>query len=183
MSTEGVKQPAAGADNDLNSGTWYKSACSGLWYRKPGAAGDVMAIKIDGRYYEVVVAAADDLEQPRHPAGPRSTPAHGSASERDRRAKKCAELMCFSLEDGYAFLDAADKLTRQLETARTDESKTPNAKLIERPDGAPELEPACEAASMQRLARAEREPREQVMPRGGSAGERHDLRSKAERTL
>lgn len=28
-----------------------------------------------------------------------------------------------------------------------------NAKLIERPDGAPELEPACEAASMQRLAR------------------------------
>jgi hypothetical protein len=29
----------------------------------------------------------------------------------------------------------------------------PNAKLIERPDGAPELEPACEAASMQRLAR------------------------------
>ena len=32
-------------------------------------------------------------------------------------------------------------------------SRGATAKLIERPDGAPELEPACEAASMQRLAR------------------------------
>lgn len=45
-----------------------------------------------------------------------------------------------------------------------------NAKLIERPDGAPELEPACEAASMQRLARPEREPREGTMLGGGPAG-------------
>ena len=45
-----------------------------------------------------------------------------------------------------------------------------NAKLIERPDGAPELEPAREAASMQRLARPEREPREGTMLGGGSAG-------------
>ena len=53
MSDTQTKQPAAGVA-DLDSGTWYRAGCSGLWYRNPMAAGSFDAIKIDGRMLMVV---------------------------------------------------------------------------------------------------------------------------------
>lgn len=35
----------------LDKGTWYQSAVSGLWYENRNAAGDVAAVKIDGTMY------------------------------------------------------------------------------------------------------------------------------------
>lgn len=70
---------------------------------------------------------------------------------------------------GFIYRENAELESRQLSamgwTARIVEVvAVERRKLIERPDGAPELEPACEAASMQRLARPEREPREGTVP-------------------
>lgn len=57
------EQPAVGAvDNDLESGTWYRAACSGLWYRNPLAAGSFDAIKSNGRLLVVAGAAAVVLD-------------------------------------------------------------------------------------------------------------------------
>jgi len=38
----------AKVSDDINKGTWYQSAASGLWYRERGAAGDICAIRTDG---------------------------------------------------------------------------------------------------------------------------------------
>ena len=35
----------------LNTGIWYQAACSGLWYKNPKAAGDIRAVKIEGKFY------------------------------------------------------------------------------------------------------------------------------------
>lgn len=34
--------------NNINVGTWYQSAVSGLWYQNVKAAGKVSAVRIDG---------------------------------------------------------------------------------------------------------------------------------------
>lgn len=63
MNEQQTKQPAAGAgSNDINSGTWYQSACSGLWYRNHRAAGTVSLIAIDGVRWTVAGEAADDQD-------------------------------------------------------------------------------------------------------------------------
>ena len=60
MNEQQTKQPAVGAGiNDLNSGTWYQSACSGLWYRNHRAAGTVSRIAIDGVRWTVAGEAAE----------------------------------------------------------------------------------------------------------------------------
>lgn len=38
-------------NTDLNKGTWYQAAVSGAWYTGPGAAGDVAAVKVDGKTF------------------------------------------------------------------------------------------------------------------------------------
>lgn len=35
-------------DNQIDSGTWYQSAVTGLWYEDKSAAGDVCAIRVNG---------------------------------------------------------------------------------------------------------------------------------------
>jgi len=64
MNEQQTKQPAVGAgSNDINSGTWYQSACSGLWYRNHRAAGTVSIIAIDGVRWPVGGEAADDHDE------------------------------------------------------------------------------------------------------------------------
>lgn len=36
---------------DFNTGAWYQSGCSGQWYMNHRAAGEIMAVKIDGRIF------------------------------------------------------------------------------------------------------------------------------------
>jgi len=33
----------------LDKGTWYQSAVSGMWYRDEEAAGDICAVRINGK--------------------------------------------------------------------------------------------------------------------------------------
>lgn len=42
---------------EFETGTWYRSAVSGLWYRNKRAAGDIDAIKEDGVVREVDIPA------------------------------------------------------------------------------------------------------------------------------
>lgn len=36
---------------DYNNGVWFQSACSGAWYMSNKAAGEIMAVKIDGKIF------------------------------------------------------------------------------------------------------------------------------------
>ena len=42
------KREVAGNREDLNSGVWFQSAVSGLWYRNHRAAGSISAVIVDG---------------------------------------------------------------------------------------------------------------------------------------
>jgi hypothetical protein len=39
-------------DGDLKSGVWFRSACSGLWYRSRMATGSVDAVMVAGQMYD-----------------------------------------------------------------------------------------------------------------------------------
>ena len=39
---------------NIDSGLWFQSAVSGLWYHSRGAAGDVQAVRIDGVTYRPI---------------------------------------------------------------------------------------------------------------------------------
>ncbi len=50
------QEPAPGGEatarpKTLSEGVWFQSAVSGLWYEKHGAAGTLLAVKIDGKHY------------------------------------------------------------------------------------------------------------------------------------
>ena len=71
MNERETKHPVAVAE-DLNQGVWFRSACSGLWYRNPLSAGSVNGIKIDGRLLNVAGGGCVELESASDERGSRS---------------------------------------------------------------------------------------------------------------
>lgn len=51
--------PPAAIEENVESGVWFRSACSGLLYRARDAAGDVSQVVIDGSYYSRTVSPAN----------------------------------------------------------------------------------------------------------------------------
>ena len=46
---ETARDDSSDCSESLDNGVWFRSACSGLWYRNAGAAGTIQAVRVDGK--------------------------------------------------------------------------------------------------------------------------------------